>query len=91
MARIEQAIDRIMRWVLYACAAMLAVMVLIFGVQVVMRYFFSSALFWAEEAVRFLMIWMSLLGAAVVVWKRQHIVVDLFVAQLPTPTRRAVL
>lgn len=64
---------------------LLAFMVAIMATQVFLRYAFSAALPWAEEAVRFSMIWMSLLAAAVVVWRRGHISVDIFVSRMPRP------
>jgi TRAP-type C4-dicarboxylate transport system permease small subunit len=50
--------------------------------QVVTRYAFSSPLSWTEELARFLMVWLTFLGAGYVMSRRLHISVDLLVARL---------
>lgn len=58
--------------------AMLGVMVSL----VITRYFFSYSPGWSEEAVRFMLVWSVLLGAAVLVLFEDHIALHLFVEQL---------
>lgn len=41
--------------------------------QVIMRYVFASPFVWAEEAARYLLIWISCLGSAYAVKKNMHI------------------
>lgn len=50
--------------------------------QVVTRYVFSSPLSWTEELARFLLVWLTFLGAGYVMSRRLHISVDLLVARL---------
>ena len=45
---------------------------------VISRYLFSYSFSWAEEVTRYLMIWMALLTAGVVLRRNQHIRVDIF-------------
>lgn len=81
--RLDSALSAIAQGFLWIAALLMVVMVALMTTQVVLRYGFSSSLSWVEEVVRFLMIWMSFLGAAVVVWHRGHISVDIFVRYLP--------
>jgi TRAP-type C4-dicarboxylate transport system permease small subunit len=53
-------------------------MSLIVIVQVFSRYLFNHSFVWAEELVRYLMIWMVLIGAALVQSKNGHIRIDFF-------------
>jgi TRAP-type C4-dicarboxylate transport system permease small subunit len=52
---------------------MMIVMVLIVFVQVVMRYIFNNAFNWADEAARYLLVWITCLGAACAVREGLHI------------------
>lgn len=52
---------------------MVPVMAVIVITQVVMRYLFQASLIWAEEAARYLLIWISCLGSAYAVRKKSHI------------------
>lgn len=54
---------------------MLITSVLVFT-QVLTRYLFFYSISWIEELTRFLMIWMVMLGTAVAVRQKQHIVID---------------
>ena len=60
------------------CVSLLVVMSIIVVVQVFSRYLFSYSFVWAEELVRYLMIWMVLLGAARVQSMNDHIRIDFF-------------
>ena len=50
----------------YICIFLLALMSLVVIVQVFSRYIFNFSFVWAEELVRYLMIWMVMLGSALV-------------------------
>lgn len=45
------------------CFAGIGVLLVIGTMQVVWRYVFNSSLFWSEEAMRYLMIWVVVVGA----------------------------
>ena len=53
--------------------AMVLLMTLVIFAQVVMRYVFLSPFAWAEEVGRYLLIWISSLGAAYAVRQGMHI------------------
>ena len=73
---------QIARWLqsmqTYSCIFFLSLMSLIVIVQVFSRYVFNFSFVWAEELVRYLMIWMVMLGSALVQSKNEHIRIDFF-------------
>ena len=60
------------------CISLLVIMSIIVVVQVFSRYLFNYSFVWAEELVRYLMIWMVLIGAARVQSLNDHIRIDFF-------------
>ena len=59
-------------------------------VTVITRYGFNYVLSWSEEVPRYLLIWISFLGAAACVDLRDHIAFDYLLKRFPDPVRRAV-
>ena len=57
--------------------------------HVFFRYVLNESLFWAEEAVRFSMVWSVLLGSALVARDRAHIRIDVVESLLPPLARRS--
>jgi TRAP-type C4-dicarboxylate transport system permease small subunit len=45
--------------------------------QVIFRYVLNASLFWAEEVVRYSMIWSVMLGSALLAYESAHIRIDL--------------
>ncbi|HSZ66538.1 MAG TPA: TRAP transporter small permease [Xanthobacteraceae bacterium] len=66
-----------------AAGAMLIASVAINFANIIGRYFFSVSLFWAEEAMLFLMIGCVFLAAGPVGWMGRSIRMDVLVSQLP--------
>ncbi|MBW2064611.1 MAG: TRAP transporter small permease [Deltaproteobacteria bacterium] len=60
------------------CVFLLFLMSLVVIMQVFSRYMFNYSFVWAEELVRYLMIWMVMIGAAIVQSKNDHIRIDFF-------------
>lgn len=72
----------------YVIALFLAVMVvLVFG-NVVLRYGFNSGITFAEELSRWLMVWLTFLGAVVALRERGHLGVDTLILLLPPLGKR---
>ena len=69
--RIESVVTKI-------CTYLLVMMSFIVVVQVFSRYLFNYSFVWAEELVRYLMIWMVMIGSALVQSKNDHIRIDFF-------------
>lgn len=72
-------------------AMMLAVLVASLVWQVFGRYALDSAPDWSEELARYLMVWISMLGSAVVMRENGHITVPVLVDALPTRIRTVFL
>jgi C4-dicarboxylate transporter DctM subunit len=64
-------------------SSFLAFGMLLMFYQVLSRYFFNTSLFWAEEIVRYLVIWSNFIGASLIIKPRpdEHINVDFFVTK----------
>lgn len=58
--------------------------------NVVGRYAFGHALFWAEETMVFITIWGVFIGMAVIAWRGEHLSMDLFSAALRGRARLAL-
>lgn len=56
--------------------------------QVILRYVFSSAIFWVEEVSVMALIWLAWLGIVYLWLTRAHIAVDLVSEVLSPPARR---
>ena len=67
---------------LFLSGCMLIATLLLF-VNVVLRYFFHSAIFWVEEVLRYLFVWITFIGAATCVRQKAHISLDTVVLVLP--------
>jgi TRAP-type C4-dicarboxylate transport system permease small subunit len=78
--RISQALNRRVKGLV---CVMGMVMALVVALQVVSRYGFNHSLFWSEELARFLLIWLSFLGATVAYCHGVHPGVDSLVRRLP--------
>lgn len=61
----------------YFCAALLAIQVSVVLWGVFTRYAVGNQAGWTEELARYLLIWISLLGAAYAVASRSHIAISL--------------
>ena len=59
--------------------------------NVVLRYAFHEAIFWVEEALRYLFVWMTFIGAATCVRQKAHISLDTVVLILPARLQKPFL
>ena len=85
MGRILDAYCSLLKFVI---AVLLAVMVvLVFG-NVFLRYGFNSGITISEELSRWLMVWLTFLGAIVALREHQHLGVDTLVRALPAIGKR---
>lgn len=64
--------------------------VVIMLVSVVFRYLFNDSLSWSDELVRYLFVWLTLLGSAVAFRDREHIRIDYFLGLCPPPLRQVI-
>jgi TRAP-type C4-dicarboxylate transport system permease small subunit len=70
-----------------AAVALFSVMVAVTAIGVFFRYVLDDALPWAEEADRYLFIWLSFVGASITMRHNAHIAVDILVRTF-TPAYR---
>ena len=67
--------------------ALVAMVVMVFG-NVVLRYVFNSGITVSEELSRWLMVWLTFLGAIVALREHSHLGVDTLVRALPPMGKR---
>jgi TRAP-type C4-dicarboxylate transport system permease small subunit len=63
-------------------------MAIIVAVQVFFRYVLNQSLFWSEELARFLLVWLTFLGASVAYFRKANPGVDVLYARMPPYLRR---
>jgi TRAP-type C4-dicarboxylate transport system permease small subunit len=85
--RIVDAIAVLVRTVILLQAAAIFAIII---VTVVTRYGFSYVASWSEEVPRYLLIWISFLGAAACVDLRDHIAFDYLYKRFPGPVRAVI-
>lgn len=68
-------------------ATALVAIVVINGINVAGRYFFSAPLEWAEEAMVYLMVLTVFSGGVVATWRHAHISIDALVGHFPRRVR----
>jgi TRAP-type C4-dicarboxylate transport system permease small subunit len=71
-----------------ACGALFMVMLFTVIWGVITRYLFGDQARWTEELARFLLVWVSFLGATLAYARHQHLGIDLLVARFDPWTRR---
>lgn len=69
--------------------ALLATTVILF-INVVLRYVFKASTSWAEEVIKYLMIWITFIGGSICVRRGAHVSIDFFMAYLSEKMRKAV-
>lgn len=84
----DRVVTRTLAVVRIACIALATALFVIVVVAVFGRYVFGFALSWTEEVPRYLLIWVSFLGAAACVAKREHVGFDILFNALPDRVRR---
>ena len=73
-----------------AAVTLFSAMVAVTAIGVFFRYVLNSAIPWAEEADRYLFIWLSFVGASVTMRRMAHIAVDILVRSLRLGLRKWV-
>jgi TRAP-type C4-dicarboxylate transport system permease small subunit len=81
----REKVDAVVRW---ALVLLMTLLVLDVVWQVVSRYIIGSPSTFTDELARFLLIWVSLLGAAYASGRHMHIAIDVFPNSLEPGARR---
>ncbi len=88
LARLNAAIQYVLVPALGAIVAAL-VLVVLWGVAT--RFVLADPSQWTEETARLLMIWLTMIGAAVADYRREHLGVDYVVAKFDPTAQRLVM
>ncbi len=76
------------RWVERLLAVFGMTMAAVVALQVVCRYLFNNSLFWSEEVARYLLVWLTFLGAAAAYYRGAHPGIDVLSSYLGPGLRR---
>lgn len=87
MRALRLAVSGLVKWVL---VFMLLAMALVLFAQIVFRYFFEMPLVWSEEMALVFMLWITFLGAALLLDSKEHISIDFLVEMMPQALQRGV-
>src|SRR5574342_985894 len=74
-----------------AAVALFCAMVVVTTLGVFFRYVLNNALPWAEEADRYLFIWLSFVGASITMRHKAHIAVDLLLRYVSVAWRHRLV
>ena len=75
-------------WIEYLLFGLGFTMTVVVAVQVLFRYVFNQSLFWSEELARYLLVWLSFLGASVAYRRKAHPGIDMLQAKLPVTLQK---
>ena len=84
----DKILKKIEYWLL---GGSLLLMALILFTNVVLRKVFNSSFSWAEEAARYLTVWITFLGASVCVYKGGNISIDSILSYLSERGRKKLM
>ena len=72
-------------------AALLAIMILLAFSQIVLRNFFATGISWGDSLVRYLVVWIGFVGAAIATKEGKHITIDVLSRWVSGAGRKAIL
>ncbi|MEW6672858.1 MAG: TRAP transporter small permease [Thermodesulfobacteriota bacterium] len=80
LERLSRALNSVIERCLFAVGLSMAAIV---AVEVFSRYVLNHSLFWSEELARYLLVWLTFLGASVAYHRRAHPGIDTVTLLLP--------
>ncbi len=75
-------------WVERSLGVLGVTMALAIVLQVIFRYLLNNSLFWSEELARYLLVWLSFLGASCAYYRRAHPGIDVLTSRLQPGVRK---
>ncbi len=87
LERLSLGLNRAVEYLLFAGGLTMALVV---AVQVFCRYVLNHSLFWSEELARYLLVWITFLGASCAYRRSSHPGVDVLYVRLPAAGRKIV-
>ncbi len=89
MRRVSKILDCIQECTEYILFFLVGAMVVIVFAQVIFRFVLRASLPWSEEASRYIMVWLSMLGASIGLRRKGHIGVEALTMLFPKALQRA--
>ena len=89
MSALEKLSFTINAWVEYLLFGFGFGMTVVVAVQVLFRYVFNQSLFWSEELARYLLVWLSFLGASVAYRRKAHPGIDMLQKRMPDALKKS--
>lgn len=80
---IKKASFLLNQWIEYLLFSLGFTMTLLVAVQVFCRYVLNQSLFWSEELARFLLVWLTFLGASSAYYRKVNPGVDFLYEKMP--------
>lgn len=74
----------------FFCGMALLTTTIILFLNVVLRYVFKSSTSWAEELIKYLMIWIAFIGGSICVRKGKHVCIDFFYEFLSVKNKKVL-
>lgn len=90
MKAFKKLLDVLYAMTEYLLFFMIAVMVAVVFAQVFCRFILKASLPWSEELSRYVMVWISMLGASIGVRRKGHVGVEAVVMMFPRGLKKAV-
>ncbi|BBO86411.1 TRAP transporter small permease [Desulfosarcina ovata] len=78
-------------WIEYLLFGMGFSMALLVATQVFFRYVLNQSLFWSEELARYLLVWLTFLGASAAYYRHAHPGVDILYRRMTPGLRKVCL
>ena len=85
---LDRVVDKALAVVRMVCIVQASALFIVVVFAVIGRYVFGRSLTWTEEVPRYLLIWISFLGAAAGVARRDHVGFDVLFNKFPEVVRR---
>lgn len=85
LEKISRGINRVVEHLLFTIGFAMAMVVIL---QVFCRYVLNQSLFWSEELARFLLVWLTFLGASVAYFRGAHPGIDILYRRVPPPVQK---
>lgn len=85
LAKLSRAVNQWIEYLLFGLGLSMSIIV---AVQVFCRYVLNHSLFWSEELARYLLVWLTFLGASVAYYRGVHPGIDVVYARMPDALRK---
>ena len=89
MRFLERLSLSINHWIEYLLFGLGITMALIVATQVFFRYVLNQSLFWSEELARYLLVWLTFLGATVAYRRKAHPGIDVLYSRMTPALQKA--